>query len=123
MFDNIVLNAADVDLDPHEEWTDTLKYARRVYATINERDRILDASDVINPDRLGNTARNLESQRVYYFDLSDGKNVKKKHQHFEKTAMVNPTVENFFKKVLHGKKGLPITGTNYNSDNNAYELP
>ncbi|MDJ0811397.1 MAG: alpha/beta hydrolase [Desulfobacterales bacterium] len=122
MFDNIVLNAADVDLDPHQEWTNSLKYARRVYATINERDSILDASDVINPDRLGNTARDLVSPRLEYFDLTDGKNVNKKHRHFESTASDNPVVETFFKKVLHGNPGLPIAGTTYNSSKNAYEL-
>jgi esterase/lipase superfamily enzyme len=122
MFDNIILNAADVDLAPHEQWTNSLKYARRVYATINERDSILDASDVINPDRLGNTARDLDSSRLTYFDLTDGKNVRKKHQHFESTAGANTTVGEFFKKVLHGHTGLPIPGTNFDPTRNAHEL-
>lgn len=122
MFDNIVLNAADVDHEPHERWTNSLKYARRVYATINERDSILGASSVVNPDRLGNTARDLDSPRLDYFDLSDGNNVNKKHRHFESTASQNPVVEKFFKNVLHGKQGLPLTGTAYNADKNAYEL-
>jgi len=122
LFDNIILNAADVDLDSHNEWTNSLKYARRVYATINERDSILDASDVINPDRLGNTSRDLNSPRLNYFDLSDGKNVNKKHRHFESTASQNLVVEKFFKNVIHGKQGLPLVGTTYNSEKNAYEL-
>jgi esterase/lipase superfamily enzyme len=122
IFDNIVLNAADVDLDPHEEWTNSLKYARRVYAIINERDSILGASDIINPDRLGNSARDLDSPRLDYFDLSDGKDVNKKHRHFESTATQNTVVENFFKNVLHGKQGVPLDGATYNSEKNAYEL-
>ena len=122
IFDNIILNAADVDLTPHEQWTNSLKYARRVYATINERDSILDASNIINPDRLGNTARELDSHRVTYFDLTDGKNVKKKHQHFESTANANSTVEEFFKNVLHGKKGLPLPETSFDPGKNAHQL-
>jgi hypothetical protein len=122
MFDNIILNAADVDLAPHEQWTNSLKYARRVYATINERDSILDASDVINPDRLGNTARDLDSSRVTYFDLTDGKKVRKKHQHFESTAGANTTVGDFFKKVLHGHTGLPIPGTSFDPAGNTHDL-
>jgi len=122
MFDNIVLNAADVDLDSHKEWTNSLKYARRVYAIINERDSILGLADLINPDRLGNTARDLASPQLDYFDLSDGKNVEKKHQHFEATASENPVVEKFFKNVFHGKRGLPLVGTTYNNSKNAYEL-
>ncbi len=122
LFDNIILNAADVDLAPHEQWTNSLKYARRVYATINERDNILDYSDIINPDRLGNTARNLDSHRVTYFDLTDGKNVRKKHQHFETTAGANPTVEKFFKKTLHGDEGLPLPGTRFDPVKNAHGL-
>lgn len=123
LFDNIVLNAADVDLAPHEQWTNSLKYARRVYATINERDNILDLSNVINPDRLGNTAKDLDSHRVTYFDLTDGKNINKKHQHFEITAAANATVEKFFKKALHGNQGLPLPETSFNPDKNAHQLP
>jgi len=122
MFDNIVLNAADVDLGSHQQWTDHLTYARRVYAVINERDSILGASSLVNPDRLGNTARDLGSPRLDYFDLSDGRNVEKKHRHFESTAGENQVVERFFKQVLHGRQGLPLDGTTFNDGKNAYEL-
>ncbi len=122
LFDNIILNAADVDLASHEQWTNRLKYARRVYAIINERDNILDYSDVINPERLGNTAKYLDSHRVTYFNLTDGKNVNKKHQHFESTAEANATVELFFRKALHGDAGLPLPGTRFDALKNAHEL-
>ena len=61
IFDNIVLDAADVDLDVHPLWTSGLKYSRRVYATINERDRILNVSEVVNPERLGNIPPQVSS--------------------------------------------------------------
>ena len=57
-----------------------------------------------------------------YFDLTDGKKVIKKHQHFGNTAKANSSVEAFFKKVLHGDAGLPIQGTSYNTNKNVHEL-
>lgn len=122
IFDNVVLNAADIDSETHSGWTNGLKFSRKVYATINERDKILDASDIINPDRLGNTARNLNSPRIAYFDLTGGDGVNKKHQHFENTARVNAVVADFFDKVLHGEAGFPLDGTAYNHENNSYTL-
>ena len=122
VFDNIIMNAADVDLDTHVEWTKNMKYARRVYATINDKDWILNLSESVNPDRLGNTPRHLTSDRLTYFDLSDGKNVGNKHQHFGTTARRNPVVKQFFSNVLHGKQGLPLPGVIFDIDKNAHVL-
>jgi len=122
IFDNIILNAADIDVENHDEWANRLKFARNVYATINERDSILLASDIINPDRLGNTVGHLNSSRIEYFNLTEGNGVKKKHQHFETTAKANSTVANFFKKVLHGQPGFPIPNVKYNERHNCFEL-
>ena len=122
VFDNIVLNAADVDLKGHKRWTNKLKYARRVYATINEEDIILGWSQHINPERLGNTSKRLISKRLVYFDLSDGKNVDGRHEHFGETATSNAVVKNFFSKVLHGMEGLPLAKTTYDDKKNAYVL-
>ena len=122
VFDNIVLNAADVDLAGHEHWTNNLKYSRRVYATLNEEDWVLGWSEAINPERLGNTGKRLVSERLVYFDLSDGKNVNGKHEHFGETAAANTVVKDFFTKVLRGKKGLPLVNTTYEDSKNAYVL-
>lgn len=122
VFDNIVLNAADVDLEGHEQWTNKLKYARRVYATINEEDTILGWSQHINSERLGNTSKCLVSERLVYFDLSDGKSVGGYHEHFGETATNNTIVKNFFSKVLRGKEGLPLANTTYEGSKNAYVL-
>lgn len=122
IFDNIVLNAADVDVDVHTQWANSLKYSRSVYALINERDRILNISDVINSDRLGNTARGLRSSRITYFDLTDGEKVKKKHQHFGSTAEANAHVKTFFTRVLHGENGFPLDGVDYNPRKNAFDF-
>lgn len=122
IFDNIVLNAADVDVEGHARWANSLKYARSVYALINERDRILNISDVVNSDRLGNTARGLNSDRITYFDLTDGEKVKKKHQHFGSTAEANEHVETFFRRVLHGGNGFPLDEVIFNSSKNVFEF-
>lgn len=122
IFDNVILNAADVDLKRHTQWTNTLQYARRVYATINERDKILNLSDTINPNRLGNTAKRLKSDAVTYFDLTDGDKVKKKHQHFGSTAKANPVVKEFFETAFRGEAALPLSGTQFDDRKNAYEL-
>lgn len=122
IFDNIILNAADVDLRNHSRWADRLTYAMRVYATINERDSVLAASDVVNPDRLGNTARSLLSDRITYFDLTGGKDIAKKHRHFESSANANRVVNSFYKRVLQGETGLPLDGTQFDTATNAYRL-
>lgn len=122
LFSNIVLNAADVDSDVHPEWVNKLRFSRRVYATINEDDYVLDASDIINPDRLGNTAENLTASRAIYLDFTDGDDVRKKHQHFGTTAEANDVVLDFFQRVLHGREGVPGQGFEFNADKNAYEL-
>ena len=124
VFDNIVLNAADVDLKGHERWTNKLKYAKRVYATINEEDWVLDWSLWGNSHRkrLGNSDRRFVSKRLIYFDLSGGKDVGNCHEHFGETAKANPVVEAFFTRVLCGKEGLPLANTTYESSKNAYVL-
>ena len=123
VFDNIVMNAPDVDLKGHEKWTDSLVYSRHVYVTINDKDGVLGASDfLINPSRLGNTARNLASNRLTYFDLSNGESVRKGHQHFGTTAQHNSVVNKFFSRVLQGKEGFSLLGTRFDHKKNAYVL-
>ena len=122
IFCNIVLNAADVDSDRHTEWVDTLRFSRRVYATINEDDQILNASDLINPDRLGNTAANLTGQRALYLDLTSGQGVGKSHQHFGETAAANAVVKAFFESALHGLEATQTDGLRFIEERNAYRL-
>lgn len=120
LFDNIVLHQADVDLISHTEWVDKLRFSRRVYVTINERDKFLDLSDVINPDRLGNTVRNLSGKHAIYLDFTDARNVERKHQLFEKAAAVNPHVEKIFERLLGGAKAEIGSGIRYDSERNAH---
>ena len=103
IFDNLILHQADVDTEGHEIWVNKLRYARRVYVTINEKDKILDISDVVNPDRLGNTASGLVSERAIYIDFTDADKVKKSHQIFGKTADKNSVIKEYFSNVFYGK--------------------
>ena len=121
-FDNIVLNAPDVDSSSHAEWVNKLRYSRRIYVTINERDQILDASDIINQDRLGNTARNLNADRTVYVDFTDGDRVGKNHAHFTDSAKDNATVHSFFDLALHGSLATSVDGLKFNEAANSYEL-
>ena len=122
IFDNLILHQADVDSVGHEAWVNKLRYARRIYATINENDKILDISDVVNPDRLGNTASGLISDRAIYFDFTGGHKVKKTHQLFGKLAERNPVVKEFFVNVLNGGAGESISGIRFNPSKNAYDI-
>jgi len=122
IFDNLILHQADVDSEGHEDWVNKLRYARRVYATINEGDKILDISDVINPDRLGNTASNLDSNQAIYLDFTNADKVKKAHQIFGKTADKNPVIKEFFSQVLNGKAGELIQRIRFNPSKNAFDV-
>lgn len=122
IFSNVVLNAADVDNDGHLNWARELRFARRIYATINDADSILALSDAVNPDRLGNSRTGPRAPNFTYVDLSNGASVNKKHRHFESTADDNTVVENFFKRVLTGNAGLPLDGFTFDPDSRTYRL-
>ncbi len=122
IFDNLILHQADVDSEGHELWVNKLRYARRVYATINEKDKILDISDIVNPDRLGNTASGLVAERAKYVDFTDADKVRKTHQLFGKLADKNPVVKEYFANVLNGKAGETIPGISFNPSKNAYDV-
>ncbi len=103
MFDNVFLHQADVDRRAHSEWVKRLRFSRRVYVTVNERDSILNLADVIQPDRLGNTVRGSILNRPHYVDFTNADNIGKKHQLFGTGAAVNDNVKAFFQRGLNGQ--------------------
>jgi hypothetical protein len=121
-FDNIVLHQADVDNQNHASWVDRLRYATRVYITINERDAILDASDIINPNRLGNTVRKLNAKRAKYINFTNANNVKFDHEIFGDTADRNDNIKDFFERAFSGEKAHEGTGIAFNKATNSYEV-
>lgn len=66
LFDNIILHQADVSDKTHARWVSKLRYAKRIYVTRNEDDKILDLSNLINANRLGNTLGRFPVKRVNY---------------------------------------------------------
>lgn len=121
-FDNIILHQPDVDNKKHVLWVDKLRYAARIYVTINERDAVLDSSDVINADRLGNTLRKLKGERATYINFTGAKKVKKAHQIFGKTADKNQNVKGFFDRAFQGEQAEIGSGITYEPDGNYHQV-
>ncbi|MEM7179274.1 MAG: alpha/beta hydrolase [Spirochaetota bacterium] len=119
IFDNIILCQADVDNEGHAEWVDRIEAGKRIYITINENDWVLKWSDAnFQKDRLGRTARNLNSRKAIYFDFTDGENVRNTHGIFHEDT--NSVVKEFFTTVLNGERGETTQGLLYDSRKNAY---
>lgn len=100
---NILLHQADVDSCGHQVWADKLTQNSRVMATINETDDILDYSDIINPDRLGNTLGNLNSSVIRYFNFGKLDAADDKHRLWIEPVTNNPNAKLFFQSVFTGR--------------------
>lgn len=101
---NIILHQADVNSVGHEKWADSLAVNCRVLATINETDDILDYSDIINPDRLGNTLENLNSNVIKYFNFGRIPEADDEHRLWVPPTTENTSAKQFFASVFNGKK-------------------
>ncbi|MEM8614149.1 MAG: alpha/beta hydrolase [Cyanobacteria bacterium P01_H01_bin.105] len=121
IFDNIVFHQADVDNQRHQFWIDRVQHGRRLYVTVNENDRVLKGSDLINPARLGNTSEDLTSKRAIYIDFTDGDNVGREHNFFTGNHG-NKTIEQFFQRVLTSRRGELIQGFQKQGQNNVFYL-
>ncbi|MEM9807093.1 MAG: alpha/beta hydrolase [Cyanobacteria bacterium P01_D01_bin.56] len=121
IFDNIIFHQADVDNRRHKFWMNRVQYGRRLYITINENDRVLKGSDLINPARLGNTSEDLTSERAIYIDFTDGDNVGREHNFFIGNHG-NKTIEQFFQRVLTSRRGELIQGFQKQGQNNVFYL-
>ena len=121
IFDNLILHQADVNHRDHYGWVNDLQYSKRVLVTINENDKVLGWSDTINPDRLGNTTRELTASRPVYVDFTDADGVGGHHRLFWK-ARRNPHIEGFFDRALHGHRAEIGPGLSFNAEKNAYEV-
>lgn len=121
LFENIIFHQPDVDHATHTEWVDRVVHGRHIYITLNENDSVLHFSDVINPDRLGNTVRDLKSKRAKYVDFTGGKGVRRRHNFFT-SKLKNDVIRAFFQRVLKGQKGESIDGLRYDAQTNRYIL-
>jgi hypothetical protein len=121
IFDNVILHQADVDSRDHPDWVDRLVYGKRLYITINEADVALKMSDMLSPNRLGNTAEALFSKRAIYTDFTGSKGVGNTHDIFLGVDN-NQIVEEFCRRVLMGDRGEQTPGFQYNSFTNAFRI-
>ena len=121
LFTNLIFHQADVDNRLHEYWIDRVTYSSRMYVTINEEDLVLKASDLINPNRLGNTVKNLNGDDPIYVDFTDGAGVGGAHNLFLE-VQDNPTVMDFCQRVLHGRRGEVVPGFVFDDRVNAFRL-
>ncbi|MEZ8738409.1 alpha/beta hydrolase [Photobacterium swingsii] len=121
MFKNILLHQADADNPGHASWLDTLGQSSRVLVTVNETDDVLDFSDFINPDRIGNTAANMTAQYATYYNFTDAAGANDSHRLWHKPAVENPTIKHFFSRVFDGKNPVKA-GMQFNGDLNCYNV-
>lgn len=119
LFDNIIVHQADVDRNDHDEWMRNMRFSRRVYITVNERDVVLNTSDIVNPDRLGNTVHGPKLDRPVYVDFTTVNKVGKTHQLFGE-AIDNPNVKRFFQGALNGQSAHEGKGLSLNEDSGFY---
>jgi hypothetical protein len=120
VFDNVILHQADVDNRRHAEWLDQVN-SKRIYVTLNERDKVLKASSWINSSRLGNTVDNLNGKRPLYMDFTGAKNVGDSHNLFLGVEG-NPVLEEFCRQVLTGGRGEMIPQFQFIARNNTYRI-
>lgn len=108
---NILLHQADADNHDHEKWINLLTSNNtsksnntHVMVTINESDDVLDISDLLNPDRLGNTLDNLTSQFITYINFGQLPEAKNKHKLWVNEVVVNDNAKHFFQSVFKGNE-------------------
>jgi esterase/lipase superfamily enzyme len=121
IFENVILHQADVDSRSHYDWIDRIIYGKRLYVTINEFDVVLKVSDMVNPNRLGNTAEALFSKRAVYTDFTGARGVGNAHDIFLGVDD-NPVVSEFCRRILMGDRGENVPGFQYNSFINAFRI-
>lgn len=122
IFDNLVLHQADVDSEGHGAWVSGLKNSKRLYITHNENDKVLDISDIVNPDRLGNTPGNSEVSAAKYIDFTDADKVGRDHRPWRQ-ARENPVVREFYEAVFNGRRAEQVSGITFDDEQRLYKVP
>lgn len=122
IFNNVILHEADCDNRDHSKWVERITDVGRVYITINKRDRVLKMSDQVNPDRLGNTVRNLNAGNATYLDFSGVKGVGKSHRLWHKPANKNADIHSTFQQLFTGKRPEQGGDFNYYHNDNTFRL-
>lgn len=122
VFGNIILHQPDADTRHHPMWVEKLSARSRVYVTINAHDAVLATSDVVNPDRLGNTRIHEHAEGTTYIDFTWGKGVSHSHRPWHEPGEKNAAIARFYTQVFHGRRGESEPGWEYNASNGNYQL-
>jgi hypothetical protein len=121
IFSNVILCQADVDSKGHGDWVGKIVAGQRVYATINENDKVLGWSESVNYARLGKTLGNLTAPNAIYVDVTRGKGVGNEHQVWG-NAIRNAAVKAFFHSAFRGGRGEEEKGFIFDARLNAFRL-
>ncbi len=124
-FDNIIMMSGDANNQNHADWVDRIKCRNRLFITINEDDFALGFSELKGGKeqeaRLGNTARNLNSNNATYLDFTDAQSVNNAHNYFsKKEPLKNPLVKETFQIAFSG--GRAERGLNFDAGIGAYKV-
>jgi esterase/lipase superfamily enzyme len=122
IFSNVILHQADANSKKHEHWVSKLTEDTRVYVTINDKDSVLCASDMVNANRLGSSSDNCIMQDVKYFNFTDAKGVGTSHRPWHKPGSSNKGIGDFYTAVLNGKRGENVDCWEYKKAKNFYRL-
>jgi esterase/lipase superfamily enzyme len=109
LFNNIILNASDVDTKDHHKWINKITESRNIYITFNNDDPVLHSSAKIvnNRIRLGQKLSSMFNgdyplaSNVIYIDFTQTRFFHKyylKSKHHE-----NPAVMKFYNELLNGE--------------------
>ncbi|MDH5755453.1 MAG: alpha/beta hydrolase [Nitrospinota bacterium] len=105
IFDNVILNAADVDSEGHAQWASALNIGQRLYVIQNRYDAALQASRTLagNPRRLGARLKGELAENVTaYIDLSPGKGSAARHAFFMMDEKQNREIKNLYTALFTG---------------------
>ena len=88
---------------------------------MNERDAVLNASDIVNPDRLGNTIHGPKLDTPFYIDFTDADGVGKTHQLFGEVTD-NSYVKGFFQYALTGQAAHTGAGLSFDQNSGFFKV-
>lgn len=105
LFENIILNAADSDFQGHEKWVHKIDFAKRIYVTFNNCDRVLRVSQIFKnqgKERLGQLGYVANSPATY-IDFSQSA-ASFNHEYFRRyPPHESLKIKRFFYEALRGK--------------------
>ncbi|MDH4183220.1 MAG: alpha/beta hydrolase [Nitrospinota bacterium] len=106
IFSNVILNAADVDSEGHDEWVEAMNLGHRIYVIQNRYDAALHASSALagNQRRLGTRLKGKVSDHVTaYVDLSPGKGTAARHALFLMSSEANSSIHRMYNRLMRGE--------------------